>query len=45
MLVAAAVLVVGTIGHLNSIRLLWVSAACSIAAIVVAVASVVAPRR
>lgn len=45
MLVAGAILVIAALGSLSSIRLLWVSAACSVAAIVAAAAGVVAPRR
>ncbi|MEW6059825.1 MAG: hypothetical protein AB1551_06760 [Actinomycetota bacterium] len=45
MLAAGVILVVGTVGYLSSIRLLWVSAGLSLAAIVVALASVVVPRR
>ncbi|GEM_PF-4502511 len=45
MILAGAILVVGTLGHLSSIRLLWVSVACSSAAVVAAVASVVVRTR
>jgi len=45
MVVAGAVLVVASLGSLKSIPLLWISAAFSVAAVVVAVASVLAPRR
>ncbi len=45
MLVAAITLVVTSLGSLNSIRLLWVSAILSALAIVVSVASVVVRRR
>jgi hypothetical protein len=45
MLAAAVVLVVTSLGSLSSIRLLWVSAVLSAVAIVVAVVSVVVPRR
>ncbi|HEX9121853.1 MAG TPA: hypothetical protein VF984_00605 [Actinomycetota bacterium] len=45
MLVAAVVLVVTSLGSLSSIRLLWISAVFSALAIVVAVISVVVPRR
>lgn len=45
MLTAGAVFVVASLGRLESIRLLWVSAWLSVAAIVVALASMLAPRR
>ena len=45
LLAAGVALTVATLGTLNSLRLLRVSAGLSIAAIVVAVASVVLPRR
>lgn len=45
MLVGGAFLVASALGRLGSIRLLWVSAWFSVAAIVVAVASVLLPRR
>jgi hypothetical protein len=45
MVVAGAILVVGTLGHLSSVRLLWVSVAFSAAALVMAVASVVVRGR
>jgi drug/metabolite transporter (DMT)-like permease len=45
MAVAGIILVVASLGSLNSIRLLWVSAGFSAAAVVAAVASVAAPRR
>jgi hypothetical protein len=45
MLAAGAVLVVTSLGSLQSTRLLWVSAGLSITAIVVSVASLVVPRR
>ncbi len=45
MLAAGASLVIASIGSLASIRLLWVSAALSFAAIVVAVASLAASGR
>jgi len=45
LLVAGAVLVVGARGFLDSFSLLWTSIACSVAAIVAAVASVLIPRR
>ncbi len=45
LMVAALIFAVTTIGSLQSTRLLWVSAAFSIAALVVAVASVLVPRR
>lgn len=45
MLVAGAILVIAALGSLSSIRLLWTSAAFSVAAMVVAAAGVVAPRR
>ena len=45
MLAAGAVLVIASLGRLESLRLLRVSAWLSVAAIVVAVASVALPRR
>jgi hypothetical protein len=45
MLAAGTVLVVTSLGSLQSTRLLWASALLSIAAIVVSVASLVVPRR
>jgi hypothetical protein len=45
LLAAGITLTVATLGSLNSLRLLRVSAALSIAAIAVAVLSVVLPRR
>jgi hypothetical protein len=45
MAVAGIILVVASLGSLNSIRLLWVSVGFSAAAVVAAVASVAAPRR
>lgn len=45
LMVAALVFAVTTIGSLQSTRLLWVSAAFSIAALLAAVASVLVPRR
>jgi cytochrome b subunit of formate dehydrogenase len=45
MAVAGIILVVASLGSLNSIGLLWVSAGFSAAALVAAVASVAAPRR
>jgi hypothetical protein len=45
LLVAGGVLVVGARGFLDSFTLLWVSIACSVAAIVAAAASVLIPRR
>ena len=45
MLAAGATLAAASLGNLSSIRLLLVSAGFSIAAVIVAVASVVAPRR
>ncbi len=45
MIVAGVVFVVATRGFLNSIRLLWVSAAFSIAAILAAGAGLVLSRR
>jgi hypothetical protein len=45
MLVAGAILVIGTLGHLNSIRLLWVSAGLSAGAITFALAGLMVPRR
>lgn len=44
MLAAGAVLVVTSLGSLQSTRLLWVSAVLSITAIVVSVVSLVVPR-
>jgi len=43
--VAGIILVVASLGSLNSIGLLWVSAGFSAAALVAAVGSVAAPRR
>ena len=43
--VAGIILVVASLGSLNSIGLLWVSAGFSAAAVVAAVASVAVPRR
>jgi hypothetical protein len=43
--VAGITLVVASLGSLNSIGLLWVSAGFSAAAVVAAVASVAVPRR
>jgi hypothetical protein len=45
MAVAGIILVVASLGSLNSIGLLWISAGFSAAALVAAVASVAAPRR
>ncbi|MGH2635160.1 MAG: hypothetical protein ACRDHU_03325 [Actinomycetota bacterium] len=45
MLAAGAIFVVASLGNLESIGLLRISAWCSAAAIVVALASVLAPRR
>lgn len=45
LVVAVLVFAVTTIGSLQSTRPLWVSAAFSVAALVVAVASVLVPRR
>jgi len=45
MLAAGVTLAAASLGNLSSIRLLLVSAGFSIAAVIVAVASVVAPRR
>lgn len=45
MLLAGALLMIAALGSLSSIRLLWASAAFSVAAMVAAVAGVVAPRR
>jgi hypothetical protein len=45
MAVAGIILVVASLGSLNLIGLLWVSAGFSAAAVVAAVASVAAPRR
>ncbi|MGH2580019.1 MAG: hypothetical protein ACRDHK_01685 [Actinomycetota bacterium] len=45
MAVAGIILVVASLGSLNSIGLLWVSAGFSAGAVVAAVASVAAPRR
>ncbi len=45
MLVAGAVLVIGALGHLNSMSLLWVSAGLSLAAIAFALAGLLMPRR
>ncbi len=45
LLTAAVILVVAGLGSLSSIRLLWASAGFSVAAMVAAVASLVAPRR
>jgi drug/metabolite transporter (DMT)-like permease len=45
MAVAGVILVIASLGSLNSIGLLWVSAGFSAAAVVAAVASVAAPRR
>lgn len=44
MLAAGAVLVMTSLGSLQSTRLLWVSAGLSIAAILVSLASLVVPR-
>ena len=45
MAVAGGLFVASFLGRLESIRLLWASAGVSVAAIVVAVVSVLAPRR
>jgi len=45
MAVAGAILVIASLGSLNSIGLLWVSAGFSAVAVVAAVASVAVPRR
>jgi len=45
MAAAAIALVASSLGSLRSIGLLWVSSALSVAAIVVALASVLVPRR
>jgi len=45
MLLAGAILMIAALGSLSSIRLLWTSAAFSVAAMVAAAAGVVAPRR
>ena len=45
MAVAGGLLVASFLGRLDSIRLLWASAGMSVAAIVVAAVSVIAPRR
>lgn len=45
LLAAGATVTVATLGSLNSLRLLWLSAGLSVAAIVVAVVSVMLPRR
>jgi predicted MFS family arabinose efflux permease len=45
MITAGAVLVAASLGRLESIRLLWVSAWLSVAAIAVALASVLVTRR
>jgi hypothetical protein len=45
LLAAGVTLTVATLGSLNSLRLLRVSAALSVSAIVIAVVSVVLPRR
>jgi len=45
MLAAGACFAAAAKGFLESTRLLWVSAACSVAAIVVAVAGVFVPRQ
>jgi hypothetical protein len=45
MAVAGGLLVASFLGRLESIRLLWASAGMSVAAIVVAAVSVIAPRR
>jgi len=45
MAVAGIILVVASLGSLNSIGLLWVSAGFSAGAVVATVASVAAPRR
>jgi hypothetical protein len=45
MVIAGGLVVVSLLGRLESIRLLWASAWVSVAAIVVAAASVLVPRR
>ena len=45
MVVAGGLFVASFLGRLESIRLLWASAGVSVAAIVVAAVSVLAPRR
>jgi hypothetical protein len=45
MAVAGGLFVASFLGRLESIRLLWASAGVSVAAIVVAAVSVLAPRR
>ena len=45
MAAAGVILIIASLGSLNSIGLLWVSAGFSAAAVVAAVASVAAPRR
>jgi hypothetical protein len=45
MAVAGVILVIASLGSLNSIGLLWASAGFSAGAVVAAVASVAAPRR
>ena len=45
MLAGGAALAAAALGSLTSLRLLWISAGCSAAAIAVAVASVLASRR
>ncbi len=45
MLASAVVVTVASLGSLRSTRLLWLSAALSVAAIVVAVVSLALPRR
>ncbi|MGA9160811.1 MAG: hypothetical protein WB297_08120 [Actinomycetota bacterium] len=45
MLVAAVALMASSLGSLRSIGLLWISSALSLAAAVLAVASVLVPRR
>lgn len=45
LLLAGAVFALATFGQLESLRLLWVSAWLSVAAVVAAVVSVVLPRR
>jgi len=45
MAAAAIAIAVSSLGSLRSIGLLWFSSAVSVAAIVVAIASVLAPRR
>jgi len=45
MAVAGVILVIASLGSLNSIGLLWVSAGFSAAAVIAAVASVAVPRR